>query len=51
MEGDLANLPEIVRLARKYNARILLDDAHGIGVLGANGRVQPSILAWKTKWT
>ena len=38
MEGDLANLPEIVRLARKYNARILLDDAHGIGVLGANGR-------------
>ena len=38
MEGDLANLPEIVRLARKYNARILLDDAHGIGVLGKNGR-------------
>lgn len=38
MEGDLANLPEIVRLARKYNARILVDDAHGIGVLGANGR-------------
>ena len=38
MEGDLANLPEIVRLARKYNARILVDDAHGIGVLGKNGR-------------
>lgn len=38
MEGDLANLPAIVRLARDYNARILLDDAHGIGVLGANGR-------------
>ena len=38
MEGDLANLPEIVRLARKYNARILVDDAHGVGVLGANGR-------------
>ena len=31
MEGDLANLPAIVRLARDYNARILLDDAHGIG--------------------
>lgn len=38
MEGDLANLPEIVRLAKQYNARILVDDAHGIGVLGANGR-------------
>jgi 8-amino-7-oxononanoate synthase len=38
MEGDLANLPEIVRLARLYKARILVDDAHGIGVLGPNGR-------------
>lgn len=38
MEGALANLPGIVRLARKYNARILVDDAHGIGVLGKNGR-------------
>lgn len=38
MEGDLANLPEIVRLAKKYKARILVDDAHGIGVLGKNGR-------------
>ena len=38
MEGDLANLPEIVRLAKKYHARILVDDAHGIGVFGANGR-------------
>lgn len=38
MEGDLANLPEIVRLAKKYKARVLVDDAHGIGVLGKNGR-------------
>jgi len=38
MKGDLCELPEIVRLARKYGARILLDDAHGIGVLGENGR-------------
>jgi 8-amino-7-oxononanoate synthase len=36
MEGDLANLPEIVRLAKKYNANIMVDEAHGIGVLGAN---------------
>lgn len=38
MEGDLANLPEIVTLAKKYNANIMVDDAHGIGVMGQNGR-------------
>ncbi len=38
MEGDIAELPAIVPLAKKYGARVLVDDAHGIGVLGANGR-------------
>ncbi|OGD12437.1 MAG: 8-amino-7-oxononanoate synthase [Candidatus Aminicenantes bacterium RBG_13_62_12] len=38
MEGDIADLPSIVPLARKSGARILVDDAHGIGVLGAHGR-------------
>lgn len=38
MEGDICNLPEIVRLAKKYGARILVDDAHGLGVLGKHGR-------------
>lgn len=38
MEGDMANLPEIVRLAKKYGAQVMVDDAHGIGVLGKNGR-------------
>ncbi|MDL1969817.1 MAG: pyridoxal phosphate-dependent aminotransferase family protein [Candidatus Desulfofervidaceae bacterium] len=38
MEGDLANLPEIVSLARKYGARVMVDDAHGIGVMGENGK-------------
>ncbi len=38
MSGDICNLPEIVRLARKYGARIMVDDAHGLGVLGAHGR-------------
>jgi 8-amino-7-oxononanoate synthase len=38
MEGDTANLPEIVRLARHYGARIYVDEAHSIGVLGRNGR-------------
>ncbi|MCJ7486455.1 MAG: pyridoxal phosphate-dependent aminotransferase family protein [Candidatus Aminicenantes bacterium] len=38
MEGDIADLPGIVPLARKSGARILVDDAHGIGVLGAHGR-------------
>ena len=38
MEGDLANLPEIVRLKHKYNAAIMVDEAHGIGVFGRDGR-------------
>lgn len=37
MEGDIAKLPEIVQLAEKYNANIMVDDAHGLGVLGKNG--------------
>jgi 8-amino-7-oxononanoate synthase len=37
MEGDIAKLPEIVALAKKYNANIMVDDAHGLGVLGKNG--------------
>lgn len=37
MEGDLANLPEIVRLSEKYQASIMVDDAHSLGVLGKNG--------------
>ena len=38
MGGDIANLPEICRLARKYGARVMVDDAHGFGVLGPRGR-------------
>lgn len=38
MEGDVANLPEIVRLAKKYNAQVMVDEAHGIGVFGEAGR-------------
>ena len=38
MEGDVANLPEIVRLKEKYNASIFVDEAHGLGVLGREGR-------------
>ena len=38
MEGDIADLPEVVRIARKYGARVMVDDAHGIGVLGKTGR-------------
>jgi 8-amino-7-oxononanoate synthase len=37
MEGDITNLPAIVKLARKYHANIMIDDAHSIGVFGANG--------------
>jgi len=38
MEGDLSDLPSLVRLARKFGCRIMVDDAHGIGVMGPNGR-------------
>ncbi|MDP4183555.1 MAG: pyridoxal phosphate-dependent aminotransferase family protein [Bacteroidota bacterium] len=37
MEGDIVNLPEIVRIAEKYNASIMVDDAHALGVIGAKG--------------
>jgi len=37
MEGDLAPLDKVVELAKKYNASIMLDDAHGLGVMGKNG--------------
>ncbi|HAV42206.1 MAG TPA: 8-amino-7-oxononanoate synthase [Acidobacteria bacterium] len=38
MEGDLADLPGIIKLAKKYKARVMVDEAHGIGVLGEHGR-------------
>jgi 8-amino-7-oxononanoate synthase len=38
MGGDICNLPEIVRLAKKYGARVMVDDAHSLGVLGDGGR-------------
>jgi 8-amino-7-oxononanoate synthase len=37
MEGDIINLPEVIRLSEKYNATVMIDDAHSIGVLGKNG--------------
>jgi glycine C-acetyltransferase len=38
MEGDLARLPEIVELAREFEAAVIVDDSHGVGVLGETGR-------------
>ena len=38
MEGDICKLPEIVALAKKYNANIMVDDAHALGVIGKGGR-------------
>ena len=38
MSGEICKLPEIVKLARQYGARIMVDDSHGLGVLGAHGR-------------
>jgi 8-amino-7-oxononanoate synthase len=38
MEGDIADLPSIVKLAKKFGARVMVDDAHSFGVLGEHGR-------------
>lgn len=38
MEGDLAPLPEIIRLKKKYGATVMVDEAHGVGVFGRQGR-------------
>ncbi len=38
MEGDIADLPNIVKLAKAHGARVMVDDAHGVGVLGEGGR-------------
>lgn len=41
MEGDVARLPELVALCRQYDAILVVDDSHGVGVLGTNGRGTP----------
>lgn len=38
MEGDLANIPELARLKKLYNARLMVDDSHGLGVMGRTGK-------------
>jgi 8-amino-7-oxononanoate synthase len=38
MEGDMSNVAEVVKIAKKHNARVMVDDAHGVGVLGKKGR-------------
>lgn len=38
MSGEICNLPKIVKLAKKYGAKVMVDDAHGLGVIGKGGR-------------
>lgn len=49
MGGDIANLPEIAALAEKYGARLMVDDAHGLGVLGEGGRGTASYFGLEDK--
>ncbi len=42
VSGEIVDLPTLVKLAKKYNARILIDDAHAVGVIGRTGRGTPS---------
>ena len=49
MGGDIARLPEIVALAEKYGARVMVDDAHGLGVIGEGGRGTTSYFGLEDK--
>ncbi len=49
MRGDIAKLPEICALAEKYGARVMVDDAHGLGVLGEGGRGTASYFGLEDK--
>lgn len=51
MGGDIAKLPEICALAKQYGARVMVDDAHGLGVLGEGGRGTASYFGLETRWT
>lgn len=50
MEGSIARLPDILEIARKHDAIVVIDDSHATGVLGATGRALPSISACSEKW-
>ncbi|HNT23989.1 MAG TPA: aminotransferase class I/II-fold pyridoxal phosphate-dependent enzyme [Anaerolineales bacterium] len=50
MEGDIAPLPEIVPICKHYGARLMVDDAHALGILGG-GAVPPRTLAWRMMLT
>lgn len=49
MGGDIANLPEICALAQKYGARVMVDDAHGLGVIGEGAAARQAITAWRIR--
>ena len=51
MEGDVANLPEIVRLSKQYNATVMVDEAHGVGVFGNADGAHATISGLRTTLT
>jgi len=50
-KADIAPLPDIIKVCRKYGARLMVDDAHGIGVLGKTGRGTVEHFGWRRKST
>lgn len=49
MSGEICNLPQIVKLAKEYGARVMIDDAHGLGVIGEGGRGTASHFGLETE--
>jgi glycine C-acetyltransferase len=51
MEGSVAKLPDILEIAREFDAPVLMDDSHATGVLGETGAARRSTSAWSARWT
>ena len=51
MEGDIADVPALLKISQRHGAVLAVDDAHAVGVLGPKGTAPPPTSAWRTRWT